>query len=242
MNRRLAISAAALLLCVVAGAQKIDRGFGESSVFAARGSFSAGGSASFSSHDNNGYDIAVISGISSAGYSLGVAPQACYYFRDNMGVGIKGSYSRRYLDLAEAGVAMGDFSLNVLGYSLYSHDWSGAIYWRNFIPIGKSGRVAMFADLGIAGGQGQTKDIDAHSGHEVGTFTERTRAALYVEPGLAVKLGRHFGVSVSLGMAGVGMTRSTQVHNQVGNGSNGSWDVYLAPNFLELGFGLHLYL
>ena len=73
-----------------AEAQHYDRGYETdiSSPFLKKGTWMFGGSAKYSQHINNDFNLFVINDINSTGFNVSANPKALYLFRDNMGVGL----------------------------------------------------------------------------------------------------------------------------------------------------------
>ena len=96
-----------------AEAQHYDRGYETvpSSPFLKKGTWMVGGSAKYSQHINNDFNLLVINDINSNGFNVSANPKALYLFRDNMGVGLRFSYDRSMLDLASADISMSEISM-----------------------------------------------------------------------------------------------------------------------------------
>lgn len=247
MIRRLTILTALLTLCSLElGAQRIDRGYGESGaspiVFAPKGSWMLGGSAQFSAHSNQDFRIAVLDGLNSQGYSLSASPAFCYMLRDNMGAGVKLGYKRQQLDLGSAGISVAGTDLNWNDYFALNHDMVASIFLRNYIPIDRSGRIAMYADVQLKGTVGQSKVADSHSGQTVGTYSENHSTVLGVNPGAVIFFTKHFAFDANLEVLGLGYTVTRQTHNQINTGDRTTSNFSFMLNLLALNFGLYYYL
>ena len=74
-----------------AEAQHYDRGYETvpSAPFIPKGTWSVGGTAKYTQHINDGYNMLVISDINSTGYNIAVKPKVMYTFKDNMSVGFR---------------------------------------------------------------------------------------------------------------------------------------------------------
>ena len=91
-------------------------------LFVPKGQWIFGGTASYSTHTNKGYQFLVIEGINSKGYTFRVSPMIAYAFRDNMALGGRFIYSRTLLKLdnvvasAHAGGNTKDNDINMVNY------------------------------------------------------------------------------------------------------------------------------
>ena len=90
MRKNIIISVLLFLGAFCAEAQHYDRGYETvpSSPFIKKGTWSVGGTAGYSQHINDSYNLLVISNINSEGYSLSVKPHLMYSIRDNMAAGL----------------------------------------------------------------------------------------------------------------------------------------------------------
>ena len=100
-----------------------------------------GGTASYSTHTNKGYQFLVIEGINSKGYTFRVSPMIAYALRDNMAIGGRFIYSRSLLKLDKADLNLGgedsDLNFEVNDYYSLRHSYSVAVIWRQYIPLGR---------------------------------------------------------------------------------------------------------
>lgn len=235
-----------LLIAVSAGAQQMDRGYltkgRRDLVFAPKGSWFLGGSAGFSNHDHDSYSITVLEGVDSKGYKLNVDPTFGYLIKDNVAAGVKLSYGRNYLDLDSASLSVAGTDLSWNDYFLLEHNMAASLFLRNYIPIGNSGRLAVYVDLQLTGKGGQGKVIDDRKGDMTGTYTKRHGASISVNPGGALLLSKHFGIDASIKVLNVGYDVTSQSHNQVANGEIKSADFSYNLDLLSLNLGLYYYL
>ena len=110
MTKRLLLAIVCLLaISVTAGAQKrerkikrIDRGVQEK-VFIPKGQWLAGGSVSYSEHEEDNLNFLVLKDVEGKGYNFKVSPYVGYFFADNMAAGFRFAYNRTYLDMPTAG-------------------------------------------------------------------------------------------------------------------------------------------
>lgn len=247
MFRKLTIILALAVLCPAGlSAQRIDRGYsGDSSapvVFAPANTWMLGGSAQFSTHANDNYALTVLDGVNSGGYKLALSPAFCYMLKDNTGLGIKTGYARQDLDLRSAGLSAAGTDMSWKDYYAMKQDFMAAVFLRNYIPIDRSGRIAMYADVQLKGSTGQSKVADSHTGHTVGTYSKNYSAVLGVNPGAVVFFTRHFAFDANLEVLGLGYTSTSQTHNQIEEGRRNTTNFSFMLNLLALNFGLYYYL
>lgn len=211
-------------------------------VIAAKGDVLVGGAVAFSSHRNDNYTFAVVEGINSVGYRISASPQVCYMFADNMGAGVRMTYTRSMMDAASASVEFGQVGLSVKDYSVLSQDFGFTGFFRYLIPIADSRRFAMFADAGLRATFGSGKDIDGRNTIVSGTYRRDWSLGLVVNPGLWARLSDSVSVFASVGMAGLGYASNNQEHNRIDEGRRGAFSAYYLVDLTALNIGAIIYL
>lgn len=226
-----------------AEAQHYDRGYEKvpSSPFVKKGTWLLGGTARYSQHINNDYNLLVISDINSEGHNISVNPKMMYVFKDNMGVGLRFSYDRSMLDLSSADLSVSEISMSAKDCYQIQHKYSAHAVYRSYIPLGNSKRVAMFADLLFGGSYKQGKAYNAGGEYVVGTYGEKYALEIAVEPGLVAFLSERLAVELNVGIFGVNYSWSDQLRNQVIGGHSNSTSAGFMVNLLSLGVGLSYY-
>lgn len=244
---KLKLTLTALLLCLglCAGAKEDIQRYDDSMrpVFARKGTWSVGGTASFSTHSNNNYSFLVIDGINSNGFSLSVTPECCWFFTDNIAVGGKVGYSHYILNAESGAMNFGNLSIGVDNFDLARQSLDLTAFARIYIPLGDAKRISLYADCGLQGKFGRGKDSEKHTGAEVGTFSSFWKAGIIVNPGIMVYFpGNRIAAFASLGIAGFTYSRTNQIHNQVDDGARDSFSLSFMINPTALSFGLNFFI
>ena len=226
-----------------AEAQHYDRGYETvpSSPFVEKGTWMFGGTARYSQHINDDYNLLVINDINSTGFMLSANPRLMYMFKDNMGAGLRLSYDRSMLDLASADLSVSQISMSVKDCYQIQHKFSAYGVFRSYIPLGNSKRVAMFADLLFGGSYKQGKAFNAGGQYVEGTYGQKYALELAVEPGIVAFLSERLAVELNVGIFGVNYSWSDQLRNQVIGGHSDSTSAGFMVNLLSLGVGLSYY-
>ena len=244
MHRYLIIFSLLILGAFSAEAQHYDRGYEAvpSSPFVEKGTWVFGGSARYSQHINDDFNLAVINGISSEGFNLSLNPKLVYMVKDNMGVGLKVSYDRGMLDLSSADLSISDISMSARDCYQINHKFSAHALYRAYIPLAGSKRIAMFADLMLGGSFKQGKAFYPGKDYIIGTYEEKYALELAVDPGIIAFLTERLAVELNVGMFGVSYGWTDQIHNQVYTGSREATQINFKVNIFSIGFGLAYYL
>ena len=226
-----------------AEAQHYDRGYEmtPSSPFVQKGTWVAGGTARYSQHVNDDYNLLVISDINSKGYNISLNPKLLYMVKDNMGVGLRFSYDRSMLDLSSADLAISDISMGAKDCYQISHKYSAHAEYRAYIPLAGAKRIAMFADVLLGGSFKQGKAFNANGAYAAGTYTKAYALELAVDPGIVAFLTDRLAVELNVGVFGLGYSWNNQIHNQVDTGFTDSISAGFMVNLLSLGVGLSYY-
>ena len=212
--------------------------------FIPKGHIITGAAISYSTHLNENYTFAVIENIESKGYNFRVSPMVAYAISDNMALGVRGAYSRSNLTIDAAELKFGDeetgTEITVDQYKAVQHTYTVSAIWRQYIPLGKSQRFAIFNEISL--GAGGTQAIFAADQPIRGTFEEGYTLSLGVSPGLMAFATNHVAIEVNVGVMGISYTDLKQVHNQVSEGHRRSSSMNFNVNLLSIGVGVSFYL
>ncbi len=227
-------------------AQRIEqRGITDlKNVFVPRGQWIAGAAASFSVHDNDNYTFAIIEDIESEGYNVRVSPMAAYALRDNMALGIRAVYSRTNQTIDNADIKFGDdetgTEIFIDAFKTVRHTYMVSAIWRQYIPLGRSKRFAIFNEVSL--GAGGVQSMFAADQPIRGTYERGYTLSLGVSPGLIAFATNDVAIEVNVGVMGISYTDVEQVHNQVEVGHRRSSAMNFKVNLLSIGLGVSFYL
>ncbi len=213
-------------------------------IFVPKGQWVFGGSASYSTHTNNRYQFLIIEDIDSKGYTFRVSPMIGYAVKDNMVVGARFIYSRALLKLNNAHLTFGDdedaTELTANNFYTLTHNFSAAIIWRQYIPLGNSKRFAIFNEVQLTGGGSQAKF--ANDSPVKGTYQTGYHFSLGLAPGIVAFATNNMAVEVNVGVMGISYSHFDQVHNRVKEGSLDTSKMNFKINLFSIGLGLAFYL
>lgn len=210
-------------------------------VIASRGSWSIGGNAAFFAHSNSNYNFSALEGVNSVGFRISASPQVCWYFRNNLGAGLKAAYGRNMLSIGNANASVGNISLGLKDYNTVREYVSATAFLRYFIPVGDSRRISFHVDAGLQCRTGRAKKSEEHTGAVRGSWLSRWNAALVLDPGITVFLGNRTALWASVGFVEISRNSRTEIHNQVSEGTIGSFSASLLPDLTGLNIGIDFY-
>ena len=138
--------------------KRIDRGIHES-VFVPKGQWMAGGTISYSEHNEDNLNFTVLKNIEGKGYDFKVSPFVGYFFRDNMAAGLRFGYNRTYLDLGNLDLNLGeDFNISLDDVYYLEHKYEVAGFLRTYLPVGRSKIFGLFNECRITYGYARGKN------------------------------------------------------------------------------------
>lgn len=213
-------------------------------LFIPKGQWVFGGTASYSTHTNQSYQFLIVEGINSTGYTFKVSPMIAYAFRNNMALGGRFIYSRTLLKLDKASINFGDegssVDLNVRDYYALQHNYQVAAIWRQYIPLGRNKRFALYNEMSLAGGGSQARF--ANDSPVKGTYQKGYSFSLGISPGIIAFATNNMAVEVNVGVMGITYDHTEQVHNQVTVGERNISQMNFKINIFSIGLGVAFYL
>ena len=213
-------------------------------VFVPQGQWIFGGYASYSTHSNDNYTFVVFENINSDGYTFKVSPMISYALRDNMALGLRFIYGRTLLrvDGGELNLGDEDSGTHITADYYYSlkHSYSVAAIWRQYIPLGRNKRFALFNEMSLAVGGHQAKF--AADTPLRGTYETGYEVSLGVSPGLIAFATNTLAVEINVGVMGISYNRTHQIQNQVETADVQSSFMNFKINLLSIGLGVSFYL
>lgn len=258
-NKRLAVITAAILISFGATAQvaevssspltrkeqRENRGISDMKTqIVPKGQWVFGGSLTYSTHTNSDYTFLIIEDIESTGYSVKVSPLVGYSLAPNSIIGLRGSYSRSFLNMDSASLHLGegDAALNfgVDYYYMLKHSYNVAAIWRQYIPLGRNKRIALFAEFQLAVGGSQSKFAEGQPIR--GTYAKGMDISLGANPGIVAFITNNMALELNIGVLGLGYSRTEQIHNQITTGQSSSSNMNFKVNILSIGLGVAFYL
>ena len=215
-----------------------------SHVFVPEGQWIFGGTASYSAHANDDYTFFIVEKINSDGYTFKVSPLIGYALRNNMALCMRFVYGRSLLKVDSGELNLGDEEsgthLTAEYYYSLKHSYSAAAIWRQYIPLGRNRRIALFNEMSLTLG-GHQKKFAADSPVR-GTYETGYSVSLGVSPGLIAFATNTMAVEVNVGVMGLSYTHAHQDHNRVREGDVKSSLMNFKINLLSIGLGVSFYL
>ena len=212
-------------------------------VFVPKGLWLAGGTISYSEHEEDNLNFLVLKDITGRGYTFGISPYVGYFFRDNMAAGLRFSYNRTYLDLGNLDLNLGeDFNISLDDLYYLEHKYQVGGFLRTYMAIGKSKIFGFFNEIRLNYGYASGKNSTGSGTTYDGTYERTHSLQIGFAPGLAAFVTDWSAVEVSMGVMGFNFDWVNQKSNQIETGyrrtSSGSFKI----NLLSINIGMTFYL
>lgn len=222
--------------------KRIDRGIQER-VFIPKGQWMAGGTISYSEHNEDNLNFLVLKNVEGLGYDFKVSPYVGYFFRDNMSAGIRFAYNRTYLDLGNLELNLGeDFNISLEDLYYLEHKFETSAFLRTYMPVGQSKIFGLFNECRLTYGYARGKNSTGSGIQYDGTFETVHNLEIGFAPGVTAFVTDWSAVEVSMGIMGFDFKWIDQKTNQVEHGkrrvSSGNFKI----NLFSINIGMTFYL
>lgn len=112
--------------------------------------------------------------------------------------------------------------------------------WRQYIPLGRNKRFALFNEMQLSGGGTQARF--AKDSPVKGTYQTGYTFSLGISPGIIAFATNNMAVEVNVGVMGISYSHTKQVHNQVTVGKRDASMMNFKVNIFSIGLGMAFYL
>lgn len=222
--------------------KRIDREVQEA-VFIPKGTWMAGGTVSYSEHDESNLNFLVLKNVEGNGYAFSVSPYVGYFFRNNISAGFRFAYNRDYLDLGNFELNLGDdFNISLKDLYYLEHKYEATGFLRTYIPIGRSKIFGLFNEARITYGYGQGKNSTGSESTYDGTYQTVQNLQIGFAPGMTAFITDWSAIEVSVGVMGFNFNWIDQKTNQVEEGSRRTSSGDFKINLFSINIGMTFYL
>ena len=206
---------------------RIDREVQET-VFIPKGTWMAGGTVSYSEHDEGNLNFLVLKNVEGKGYNFGVSPYVGYFFRNNISAGMRFAYHRDYLDLKNFELNLGeDFNISLDNLYYLEHKYEVSGFLRTYMPIGRSKIFGLFNEARLTYGYGTGKNSTGTGATYDGSYQTAQNLQIGIAPGMTAFITDWSAVEVSVGVMGFDFKWIDQKTNQIEEGINIGMTFYL---------------
>ena len=222
--------------------RRIDREV-QKLVFIPKGQWMAGGTVSYSEHDEKNLNFLVLKDVEGIGYTFKVSLYVGYFFKDNIAAGARFTYNRTYLNMDNFDLNLGE-DLNISLKNIYylEHKYEATGFLRTYMSVGKSKIFGLFNEARLTYGYSSGKNSTGSGTEYDGTYQTAHNLQIGIAPGLTAFVSDWASVEVSVGVVGFNFKWQDRQTNQGGGGcrrvSSGKFKIDL----FSINIGMTFYL
>lgn len=222
---------------------RYDRGL-YNFLFIPKGQWAFGLTASYGSFDAKDVQmLSVIKDFDFKGTVYSVKPSVAYFWKNNQSVGIKFNYTHSDLNMPNLSVDFDDdLNFSIRDVSYYSETYAIALYYRNYVGLGREKRFAIFNDVDLSFGGGISRFKRYYNDELRNTQTDIFEAALNFSPGVCIFVMDYVSFNVSFGVFGIKMRSEKQRTNEVDEGSRFTSGANFKFNIFNINFGIGIHI
>lgn len=222
---------------------RYDRGL-YNFLFIPKGQWALGLTASYGSFDAKDVQmLSVIKDFDFKGTVYSVKPSVAYFWKNNQSVGIKFNYTHSDLNMPNLSVDFDDdLNFSIRDVSYYSETYAVALYYRNYVGLGREKRFAIFNDVDLSFGGGVSRFKRYYNDELRNTQTDIFEAALNFSPGVCIFVMDYVSFNVSFGVFGIKMRSEKQRTNEVEEGSRFTSGANFKFNIFNINFGIGIHI
>ena len=225
--------------------REIDR-----NVFAYKGEWICGISASYGTLSSTDSDIAlVVENLNLGGSIASVKPYFGYFYRNNLAIGTRFGYTRMagYFDNANINLSNYindiEFSTEGIGLNYLSNAYSFAIFHRAYLPLDRRGRFGVFGELELEGSYGRSRFNFMYNNEWNSSISDNYKVKFNFNPGVAAYIFPNVCATVSFGLGGLQYNHIKQFDAQMQTtGSRDYSKLRFRLNITEINIGVTVHL
>ena len=222
--------------------KKVDRGI-EKVTLIPKGYWLMGGSFSYSENTADDYEFLVLDDIKGTNYTFKVSPFLGYFVGNDLAIGARFAYGRSMLNLGSISLDINeDLNFDIENFYSLQHVYTGSVFMRNYVALGKSKRFGIFNEVRLSVGGGQSKQISGENNDEItGSYQDILEMELGLIPGIIGFLTENVAVEASVNVLGFEYKKYSQVRDQIYEGSFESSGVNFKVDIFSINIGLSFY-
>lgn len=222
---------------------RYDRGL-KNYLFIPKGEWAFGLTASMGEFDADDVQIlSVMKDFDFNGKIYSIKPSASYFFRNNQSIGVKFNYTHADADLANMAVDFDDdLNFEIKDVSYDYRTYSAAIFYRNYIGLGMDKRFAIFNEIALNIGGGESRFKRYYNNVLSDTKTDIFETSLNFSPGVCMFIMDNVSVNVSFGVLGLYLRDEKQKTNGIDEGSRFSSGANFKFNVFNINFGIGVHI
>lgn len=222
--------------------KRVDRGI-EKVTLVPKGYWLMGGAFSYSENSAEDYEFLVLDNIEGTNYTFKVSPFVGYFVRNDLAIGGRFSYNRSMINLGSISLDINeDLNFDIENFYSIQHVYTGSVFMRNYIALGKSKRFGIFNEVRLSVGGGQSKQLNGKNNDEItGSYQDILEMELGLIPGIVGFLTDNVAVEASVNVLGFEYKKYSQVRDQIYEGALESSGVNFKVDIFSINIGVSFY-
>lgn len=211
--------------------------------FVPKGQWITGLSVNYTQSRQNDYQFLIAEDLNGSTYSFKVSPMVMYAVADNLAVGGRLAYQRNMNNFDSGTIKIDSETgydidhLNTLGQNFYA---MGAA--RYYISLGNNTRFALFNEMQLELGGGESKILSGSLEDFTGTMERNFQLSVGLAPGMVMFLNNYSAIEVNVGVLGFDYTRTKAVTDRIYESHRNSKNANFKVNLFSISFGVAFYL
>ena len=218
------------------------RRVGKPSTFIPKGQWLVGATITYAENSSDNMKFMILDNITTSGYNVKTTAYAGYAFANDAVAGIRAGYTRGLMDMESLSLSIDDdLNFDIKDYYSLNHSFIGMVFLRNYISLFNSMRFALFSDLQLSVESGQGKMMSGVDDSFTGTYSENTKLAIGITPGVSVFLSDYAAFEISVGVLGFESEWKKQITDQVTTGRSRKSSANFKVDLFTLKLGMTFY-
>lgn len=183
--------------------------------------------------------LSLIDDVDLGGTIYSIKPSVSYFFNNNLCAGLRLAYTKGKMDVNSFNVEIDDdISFNLNDISYLSESYSAAVYLQQYFGLSRRGRFAVYNEIELEVGTGNTHFARPFDGDIRETRTKTQRLNINYSPGVSVMVMKNAGINLSFGVFGFHMRKDRQWENGEQSGDRLTSGINFKFNIFNINFGV----
>ncbi len=183
--------------------------------------------------------LSLIDDVDFGGTIYSIKPSVSYFFRNNLCMGLRLAYTKGKMNVDSFNVDIDEdmsFNLHDIGY--LSESYSAALYLQQYFGLSRRGRFAVYNEIELEVGTGNTNFSRPFDGEIRETHTKTQRLNINYSPGVSIMVMKNAGINLSFGVFGFHMRKEKQWENGEESGDRLTSGINFKFNVFNINFGV----
>lgn len=183
--------------------------------------------------------LSLIDDVSMGGKIYSIKPSAAYFLRNNLCMGLRLAYTKGDMGIDSFNVdIMDDMNFNLHDIRYLSENYSAALFLQQYFGLSRRGRFAVYNEIELAIGAGNTTFSRPFGGEIRETTTKAKRLNINYSPGVSVLVMKNAAFNLSFGVFGFHVTKENQWENGEKCGDRVTSGINFKFNIFNINFGI----